>query len=470
MRQGFSIAKVTRIAAREFAATVLTKGFIIGALVVPGVLMAIIPVIGLLAASAQPPAPTGTLLVLDRSGAVYDTLAQRLSAESIRQRREDELRRVGEKSKEAFGKAGALIAGNADKAAQMVPVPNFRVESLPPDTDIEAAKERIRSQLTAEESPEGIDRVLAVIEIDPDAVVRAGEEFGEWQSFLRPKANSEAVGEVNEAVDWSIREMRFKAAGVDRGQVSALNTVSHRDAQQITEGGEQQDTSGLTSMVVPVVAMLLILVSTFTGGQYLLTTTIEEKSSRVVEVLLSAVSPMELMTGKILGQMCVGLSLLTIYNSLGIVALLAFSISGVLSWQLIVSFFVFFVLAYVMFASMMAAIGSAVNDLREAQSLMTPVMLFSMVPYFFFLPVIRAPNSGLSTALSFVPPISPFIMIMRIATPEPIPAWQIPASIAVNLCGVAFLLWFAAKVFRVGLLMYGKPPNLRTLIKWVRMA
>jgi ABC-2 type transport system permease protein len=152
------------------------------------------------------------------------------------------------------------------------------------------------------------------------------------------------------------------------------------------------------------------------------------------------------------------------------VALVAFSITGVVSWQLVLSFLVYFVLAYFMFASMMAAIGAAVNDLREAQSLMTPVMLFSMVPYFFFMPVIRAPNSALSTTLSFIPPISPFIMIMRIATPEPVPAWQIAASILVNLLGVIFLLWFAAKVFRVGLLMYGKPPNLRTLIRWVRMA
>ena len=86
------------------------------------------------------------------------------------------------------------------------------------------------------------------------------------------------------------------------------------------------------------------------------------------------------------------------------------------------------------------------------------------------MPVIRAPNSTLSTTLSFIPPISPFIMIMRIATPEPVPGWQIAASILINLIGVAVLLWFAAKVFRVGLLMYGKPPNLKTLIKWVRMA
>lgn len=472
MRQGLSMAKVLRIAAREFASTALTKGFIIGALVVPAVILAIIPLVGILAASAKPPAVTGTILVIDRSGEVVVPLTERLSEDSIRERRQEAVRRAGEFAAGALGGMGSQITGSTDKALEQIPVPKFTLEDLGAGADAEKAKERIREQLKAETPPEPEQRVLAVVEIDADAVVKAtdAEAFGQWQPFFRPKLNSEAVEEIEAAVAWSIRERRYATAGMDRAQIRTLDTVDQRDAQEITEAGEQDDTSGLTSLVVPVAAMLLILVATFTGGQYLLTTTIEEKSSRVVEVLLSAVSPMELMTGKILGQMGVGLSLLVIYNAIGIVALVAFSITGVVSWQLVLSFLVFFVLAYFMFASMMAAIGAAVNDLREAQSLMTPVMLFSMVPYFFFMPVIRAPNSVLSTTLSFIPPISPFIMIMRIATPEPVPAWQIAASILVNLLGVIFLLWFAAKVFRVGLLMYGKPPNLRTLIRWVRMA
>ena len=216
--------------------------------------------------------------------------------------------------------------------------------------------------------------------------------------------------------------------------------------------------------------MLLLIMATMTGGQYLLTTTIEEKANRVVEVLLSACSPMELMTGKIVGQMGVGLTLLVIYNALGIVALVVFERLDLIGAGTIVLFFVFFLLAYFMFASLMAAIGSAVNDLRESQSLMTPVILLMMLPYFFFMPVVRAPNSMLSTVTSFIPPISPFIMIMRVASTDPPPAWQIALAIAVNAAAVVFFLWLAAKIFRVGLLMFGKPPNFRTLIRWVRMA
>jgi ABC-2 type transport system permease protein len=474
MRQGFSMSKVMRVAGREFASTALTKGFIIGALVVPAVLVAIIPLIGVLAATAKPPAVTGTVLVIDRSGEVYDTLTERLSEDAIRERRQAAARRAAEFAEGTLGAFGSRVAGGADEAIESIPIPGFRFELLDPTLDPEAAKERIRQQLKGgtDAEAEGVDRVLAIVEIDANAVARAEEnaEFGGWQPFFRPRLNSEAAEELRDGVAWSIRERRYSLAGMDRVAIRTLDSIDQRAAQQVTQTGVQRDTSGLASMGIPVAAMILMLVATFTGGQYLLTTTIEEKSSRVVEVLLSAVSPMELMTGKILGQMGVGLSLLVIYNSIGIFALVAFSVTGLVSWQLLVSFFVFFALAYFMFAAMMAAIGAAVNDLREAQSLMTPVMLFSMVPYFLFFPVIRAPNSMLSTVLSFLPPISPFIMIMRIASPEPVPAWQVAGSIVVNLIGVVVLLWLAAKVFRVGLLMYGKPPNFRTLLKWIRMA
>jgi ABC-type Na+ efflux pump permease subunit len=144
--------------------------------------------------------------------------------------------------------------------------------------------------------------------------------------------------------------------------------------------------------------------------------------------------------------------------------------ADLISVSTILLIFIYFILAYFMFASLMAAIGSAVNDLREAQSLMTPVMLMMVTPYIFFMPVIRAPSSMLATVMSFIPPISPFIMIMRVASTDPPPMWQVALSIAVNAVAVVFFLWLAAKVFRVGLLMFGKPPNLRTLIKWVRMA
>jgi len=118
----------------------------------------------------------------------------------------------------------------------------------------------------------------------------------------------------------------------------------------------------------------------------------------------------------------------------------------------------------------MAAIGSAVNEMREAQGLMTPVMMIIMIPWFLWMPISRDPNSLLATVLSFVPPISNFVIMLRLASSTPPPLWQTLLAIVAGAAGVYASLWFAAKVFRIGLLMYGKPPSFATLVRWARMA
>ena len=124
----------------------------------------------------------------------------------------------------------------------------------------------------------------------------------------------------------------------------------------------------------------------------------------MVEVLLSAVSPMELMVGKILGQLAVGLLVLALYLGLGLIALLSFASLGLLDPTLIVFLLVFYLLAYFSVGAFMAAVGSSVNELREAQGMMTPVMLIIMIPWFLWMPISRDPNSVLATVLTFVPP------------------------------------------------------------------
>ncbi len=201
-----------------------------------------------------------------------------------------------------------------------------------------------------------------------------------------------------------------------------------------------------------------------------MTSTIEEKSSRVVEVLLSAVSPMQLMAGKLFGYMGVSLLGMSIYLAAGLLILASFSLFGLLDSMLIVYLFIFFFIAFFTVGSFMMAIGAAVNELREAQSLMMPVTVMLMLPWFLWMPISRDPNSALSIAVSFIPPINTFGMLLRLSSTEPPPVWQVWLSIAIGAASVYGALWFAAKVFRVGLLMYGKPPNFATLIRWVRMA
>ena len=216
--------------------------------------------------------------------------------------------------------------------------------------------------------------------------------------------------------------------------------------------------------------MFLLFMGVMGSGQGMLTTTIEEKSSRVIEVLLSAVSPMQLMAGKLLGHMGISLLGMSLYLVVGLLMLSSFSLFGLIDASLILYLFIFYLIAFFTIGSLMMAIGSAVNDLREAQSLLMPVTLLLIVPWMFWMPISRNPSSTFAVVVSFLPPVNSFAMLLRLASADPPPAWQVWISIALGVAGVVGATWVAAKVFRIGLLMFGKPPNFATLVRWVRAA
>jgi ABC-2 type transport system permease protein len=179
---------------------------------------------------------------------------------------------------------------------------------------------------------------------------------------------------------------------------------------------------------------------------------------------------MELLAGKLLGQMAVSLLALSFYIALGMAFLVSFAMLSLLNPWLLLYLVIFFLIAYFVVGAMMLTVGSIVNDMREAQSMMMPIMLVLVTPWILWLPISREPNSVLSTVISFIPPVNTFAMLLRMTSNAPPPWWQVWLSIAIGLASVFAVVWFAAKVFRIGLLMYGKPPNFATLIKWVRAA
>jgi len=176
------------------------------------------------------------------------------------------------------------------------------------------------------------------------------------------------------------------------------------------------------------------------------------------------------MTGKILGQLGVGFLVLFLYSGAGLVGLVAFSLTGAIDIGLVVYTLISYLIAYFVIASLMAAIGASVNELREAQTLMTPLVLVIMVPWVLWLPITRNPDSMLSVVTSFLPPVNTFAMLLRMTSTSPPPFWQVAVSLSIGVASVYAAFWFAAKIFRIGLLMHGTPPNLRTLIRWARMA
>lgn len=496
-------ARVARVAGREFASTALTKGFIIGVFIVPAIIAVVMPLLGYLVSISKPPPVEGRLAIIDRSGLVAPGVADRLE-------------RLGAGGEQAADSPEPGAESGQDRAIDeatdaFTNAPRIEAQLLPDNADPDAVQSTIREQADDESVPPE-QKLVGLLVIDPDAVVPEASEqagtndqpadpdqadpdeanpdetggagddgagtdsaspappsFGGFQLYTKPRLDARVARDIERAVTSEILRKRYDNAGYDPATLRALTTVNERPTREITQTGTRE--SNLEAQIfVPAGFMLLIMVAVFTGGQYLLTTTIEEKSSRVIEVLLSAVSATELMTGKILGQMLVGLVLIAVYAGLGVTALIVFSLTDLIQPRVVAVMPAFFIFAYLMIASLMAAIGSAVNELREAQSLMTPVMLIMAVPYFLFMPISLSPNAAYSVALSMIPPISPFVMMLRVASNQPPPLWQVLLSIAFMTAGALFLLWFAGKIFRVGLLMFGKPPNILTLIKWVRMA
>ena len=215
--------------------------------------------------------------------------------------------------------------------------------------------------------------------------------------------------------------------------------------------------------------MFLLWMAVITSGNYLLTSTIEEKSSRVMEVLLSAVSPIELLCGKLVGQAGVAGVMLLMYGGVGLAGLGAAAMLDVVPLQHLLWMLVWFPLAYFTVAAIMVSIGSAVSDLREAQSLIGPAMLALTIPLMLWLPIVESPNGTLATVTSFVPPAAPFVMILRLtAANEPVPMWQALLAVLVTVITVATILWAGARVFRVGVLMQGKPPSPMELLRWIK--
>jgi ABC-2 type transport system permease protein len=461
--------KILHVAQREFLATAGTKAFIFGILVTPlviGVLILLVPWM----TRENPPAIAGSVAVIDPTGQVAAGLAAYLEPARIERRRQQAYQRIQEAMPSALRSAGGVDrtaerVGRDAMGSMLGSVPQLQIVSLGPGDGVDAAKDALMADATAE----GSGARLAVVVVHADAIRKqaGADRFGTYDLFVRAKLDDRVIEEIDDGVRDAIVGARVSQAGLDRARIEDLTTVGRVSPKTVTAEGEGR-TNELLNRIIPMVLMGLLLMSVLMSGQYLLTTTIEEKSNRVVEVLLSAVSPMELMVGKILGQCAVGLLVLALYMGLGLIALLSFASLGLIDPVLIVFLLVCYLLAYLSVGAFMAAIGSAVNELREAQGLMTPVMLIIMIPWFLWMPISREPDSTLAVVLSFVPPLSNFVIMLRLASSTPPPAWQTALSLLAGGAGVFASLWFAARVFRIGLLMYGKPPNLATLIRWAR--
>ncbi len=462
-------SRIVTVALREFKYTAMTKAFIFGAVVFPLVVWAAFPVIIMLTEQKNPPL-VGTIAVIDPTGQVgesvraeFERLRGREPGQAIAKLREEVARNPAAAIENPPVGAEALAAFDDDVEVDV------RIDVLPGDADVDSAKERVRVGdllALAEIGPGAVDvdrirRAVGDGEPDPDdtagvTLYTATEMHPGHTRLIRRRLGDAVVRVRAQTLGDDLETLR---AILDRPRVATRSLAS--------DGAETAEQADFKEML-PLFFAVLLAVTTFTSGQYLLTTTIEEKSNKVMEVLLSAVSPMQLMTGKILGQWLVSLVMLVMYGGLLLTALVVFAAGDLVGWTDLLCFGAYFVMSYFFTASAMAAIGSAVSDIHDAQSLMMPAMfVLLMAPMLLMIPASQNPAGLLATVSGFIPPLIPYIMIVRVTAGE-VPPWQIALSMVIGFGSAAGGLWLAAKIFRVGVLMYGKPPSPLQMLKWVR--
>ena len=455
------IRKIGLVATRDFLATVTTKGFVFGLLIFP-MIFALAALAGPRLMSARSPQVVGEVATIDSTGLVTAELRVALAPSAIEARRTANARRAVAQAApgiEAMGPSEQVIR----QAVGQVPMLTLR--ELPADSEVQREKAWLTTPVEAGEPH------LALVVVHDDAVTRVAPagEFGSYDLYAARALDDATETALHESLRAALMSARLKAGNFDQDTVTAIMRVIRPASTIVSAGGEQQMQRTFTRLL-PFALGLLMFIGILTGGQGLMTSTVEEKSSRVVEVLLASVSPFELMAGKLLSQLAVGMIIIGIYVGLGFLALFQFAMFGLLDPVLVVYLLVFYVLSYLVFGALMMAIGAAVNEVNEAQSLFGPVMIVLMVPYMLSPMIGRAPNSTFATVASFVPPINTFVMMSRLSSDAPPPLWQVGLTIVIGVAAAYAAVWFAAKVFRIGLLMHGKPPNLATLLRWARAA
>lgn len=298
-------------------------------------------------------------------------------------------------------------------------------------------------------------------------------------------------------------DRKMKEINASQDLINLIDRGVTIETQKVTEEGSKEDYSQIFAFLGYIMGFVIYGLM-FTYGAFVMRGVIEEKSNRIVEVIASSVKPFDMMFGKVVGIGAVGLTQVLFWI---LILVILFAAGGAIATQfispqdlsqqamnaqqmqqmpeqneminfiqnfsispwVIVAFLFYFLAGYFIYSSLFAAVGSAVDQEQDAAQLQLPVSLPIIIPIMFITSVMSDPNGTLSTVLSLIPFFSPILMIARIAAAE-VPIWQIALSVV--LLGLTFLgsLWFAAKIYRIGILMYGKKPTFKDIIKWFKLA
>jgi ABC-2 type transport system permease protein len=426
--------KALIVAVSEFTTLTRSKAFLVG--------LALMPVIMGIALGVQKftrdivDTKDRRFVVVDRSGVLYPAIAT-----------------AAEQSN-----AGAF-EGGTQKTPRYLP----SQESFSPDDQAARAvlSDRVRKE-----------QVYAFVEIPAD-VVDPGSNASLTYYSNHP-ADLALPGWIGGVVNREVLNLRFRNASIDRAVVNRLTKrvdmselgLLERDQRGGIKAASKVDK--IRTLAIPVGMMIILLFAVLSASPQLLNSVMEEKMSRISEVLIGSVTPFELMMGKLLGSGAVSFLLALMYVVAGVFVARHYGYADAIHARDLAWFTIFLALSVVMFGSMFISIGAACTDLKDAQGMMGPAMMFMMLPWMTWFAVLNAPDSRMAIGLSLFPSATPFLMLLRIMLPPGPPLWQVALGVTLTTATAVGFTYAAGKIFRTGLLMQGKGATLGEMWRWVR--
>ncbi|GJM24181.1 MAG: hypothetical protein DHS20C16_05960 [Phycisphaerae bacterium] len=438
--------KIWIIAVREYNAAVRTKAFLISV-----VLMPVFMVGGIVAQKLlkdQVDTTDKKLAVIDQTDQLNDWIDQ-----AAKIRNDEEV---------------------VDPETQKKINPAYIIERIEPEVgDPDAQRLELSNRIRAKE-------LHAFVEIGKDVIDPKSDP--NLKSDILPNSDriiyhgeSAAIDKMrrwlSNSLNFRIKQLRLEKTEIDPAVVAQITRYAQVEPHGLVslEGGKVKSEGRKSEgqlMATPIIMMFLMFMMIMIGAPPLINSVLEEKMQRIAEVLLGSVTPFQIMFGKLLGTVGVSLTMVILYVGGGILLAEKINASEYIPYQLLPWFIVFQIMAIFMFGAMFIAVGAACSDLKEAQSMTMPVMVMVMVPLFVWVNVVKEPLSAFATWMSLVPTCTPLLMLMRQATPASIPAWQPWVGLGGVIIFTIFCVWAAGRIFRVGLLMQGKPAKITDLMRW----
>jgi ABC-2 type transport system permease protein len=452
--------KLLAIIKREYLAKVRTKFFVIMTILGPLMLLVFTIVPGLLLGMKAGGDTRIAILDQTEGSKLYEPIRRslmRLERDEASNRQPGIAESVNSNTKDRVEKAGKSLTGS------------FHVEQVNANG---RSLDHIKPELNGRIGHDDLDGYLII----PPDILSNSESKAAY--YGRNVGDVFTRGQIEDRLNSAVRRQRLLKEGVKDQDVDALSESVDLATFPVNEKGEEgAEDSGAGFAMVFIIAFL-IYITILLYGQVVLGAIIEEKETRIAEILFSSVRPFHIMIGKLIGVSLMGLTQMIIwgaaFSALALYVVPAMSAKGIQGINLprlppffFVYFFLFFVLGYFIYATIYALVGSMVTTSQEGGQMAMPVVFLLMAGLYLAFPVIRAPNSSFAFWVSMVPFFAPITMMVRIVSQTP-PFWQIALSLAIGFATVIALLWLASRIYRIGMLMYGKKATIPEVVRWIR--